>query len=287
MAEFPAMPFYTDAYLGDTMHLTTIEHGAYLLLLMAMWRSGGHLPDDDRMLARYARLTNGQWARMAPTIRAFFKAENGTLTQGRLTETYEAVRQRSHKASDSAASRWLKNNEKVNANASQMQSERTATKTKTKKEEEDAHAREASISIFDELRSVVGVTAASAYWSDEVCAEHVERWRALGLTDAQIIDAATASRSRNPDPPDGPKGLDRWMAQTAKGLEKPAKAATGAPAAPKAAPMAEAERLAMWAERLNSPAFVPPSAISVTTARALVAKGLVDPDNLKRRGIAA
>jgi uncharacterized protein YdaU (DUF1376 family) len=80
MAEFPAFPLWTDAYLGDTIHLTTIEHGAYLLLLMAMWRNDGKLPDDDRMLARYARMTQGQWGRVSVTIRAFFKAYNGTLT---------------------------------------------------------------------------------------------------------------------------------------------------------------------------------------------------------------
>lgn len=286
MAEFPAMPLYTDAYLGDTTHLTTIEHGAYLLLLMAMWRNGGHLPDDDRLLARYARVTGGQWARIAITIRPLFTAENGTLTQGRLTATYEAVRQRSNKASDSASSRWLKNNEKLDANASKAQCERNATKTKTKKEEEDAHAREASISIFDELRSAVGVTEPSAYWSDEVCAEHVGRWRDLGLTDAQIVAAAAASRSRNPAPPDGPKGLDRWMAKTAKGITPPAASTPAAPANP-ASKMTEDDRLAMWAARLNGADYVPPSAISVSTAQALVARKLVSPEILKSRGIAA
>ena len=43
MAEFPALPLWTDAYLGDTTHLTTIEHGAYLLLLMTAWRTADAL----------------------------------------------------------------------------------------------------------------------------------------------------------------------------------------------------------------------------------------------------
>lgn len=32
MAEFPALPLWTDAYIGDTAHLTNEEHGVYLRL---------------------------------------------------------------------------------------------------------------------------------------------------------------------------------------------------------------------------------------------------------------
>ena len=39
MADFPALPFFTDAYLGDTQHLTLEEHGAYQKLLYIAWRS--------------------------------------------------------------------------------------------------------------------------------------------------------------------------------------------------------------------------------------------------------
>jgi uncharacterized protein YdaU (DUF1376 family) len=113
LAEFPALPLWTDAYLGDTTHLTTIEHGAYLLLLMAMWRNKGSLPDDDRMLARYARMTSTQWSRLAPTIMPFFRRENGVITQGRLTDELNRVRQVSHRQSDNVKARWLKTNKSL------------------------------------------------------------------------------------------------------------------------------------------------------------------------------
>lgn len=132
MARFPAMPLWTDAYLGDTTHLTTIEHGAYLLLLITAWRSKkGLLPDDDSLLARYTFLTPAQWKRMRPTLAPFFTIENGTWEQCRLTDELEAVRQHSRKASNSAKARWLKNKETSHAVAMPEECERNAPLTLT------------------------------------------------------------------------------------------------------------------------------------------------------------
>lgn len=127
MAEFPALPLWTDAYLGDTTHLTTIEHGAYLLLLMAAWRSKDCcLPDDDRLLARYAHLTAGQWMRMRPTLIQFFAVQDGVLRQSRLTAEREVVRQRSMAASNSARAKWRKYKDTPQAVAERTLSERYA-----------------------------------------------------------------------------------------------------------------------------------------------------------------
>ncbi len=127
MAEHPYMPFYWDAYLADTTHLTTLEHGAYFLLLGAMWRAGGTLPLDDKLLIRIAKLDPRQWHRIKPTIMRFMHPiAGGIFTQDKLAYSFEAVRMKRGKASDSARVRWLKKNGLPDALALRTQSERNA-----------------------------------------------------------------------------------------------------------------------------------------------------------------
>lgn len=113
MAELPKLPLWTDAYLGDTGHLTTIEHGAYLLLLITAWRSkDGLLPDDDKMLARYTRLTLDKWRKMRPIIEPFFSVEKGVWKQGRLLDERDAAiafsKRQSENGSSGGAGKHLK-----------------------------------------------------------------------------------------------------------------------------------------------------------------------------------
>jgi uncharacterized protein YdaU (DUF1376 family) len=65
------MPLYVGDYLRDTRRLTTLEHGAYMLLIMEYWTNGG-LPDDDRRLARIAGLSADEWSQIRPTIADLF-----------------------------------------------------------------------------------------------------------------------------------------------------------------------------------------------------------------------
>lgn len=87
------MPLYVADYLAATSHLTGLESGAYLHLLMAAWTRGGVLPDDDAVLARLARLTPQEWRRVRPAVADFWTVWRGDWTQGRLTEELEHARE--------------------------------------------------------------------------------------------------------------------------------------------------------------------------------------------------
>lgn len=70
----PFMPLYVADYLADTGHLSTLEHGAYLLLLMHYWRVG-KLPTEDRQLAHVTRTSLRQWQSLRPQIEGFFEPD--------------------------------------------------------------------------------------------------------------------------------------------------------------------------------------------------------------------
>ena len=78
------MPMYWGDYFGDTMHLTTEEHGAYLLLLGIYWRRAKGLPDDDKWLASVTKMTTKKWKMVRPNIIEFFDISDGLLIHKRV-----------------------------------------------------------------------------------------------------------------------------------------------------------------------------------------------------------
>ncbi|MEO0699613.1 MAG: DUF1376 domain-containing protein, partial [Pseudomonadota bacterium] len=108
MSSKPAsMPLFGDAYLADTTHLTTEEHGAYFLLLLAAWRQDTcDLPADDKKLARIAGLTPRRWKAMKPTIMEFWQVENGRMYQPRQRKEHAFVCKKSEQNRQAASKRW-------------------------------------------------------------------------------------------------------------------------------------------------------------------------------------
>ena len=66
------MPLFVGDYLSDTMHLTTEQHGAYLLLIMAYWKIQKPLPANDNQLASIAKLTPDAWSMHKALLEEFF-----------------------------------------------------------------------------------------------------------------------------------------------------------------------------------------------------------------------
>ena len=144
MAQFPAMPLWTDAYLADTTDLSAEEHGVYLLLLMAAWRSPDcRLPNDDIRLARMARVGVKKWQKMRPVMERFFTVGDDGLTQKRLLAERSRVETSRSQASQAGKASALKR-KKTNSTD-------VATEPPTKVQE--------SISISIKKDSVTNVTA--------------------------------------------------------------------------------------------------------------------------------
>src|SRR5262249_39204695 len=72
MAKFPMLPLYTDAFIADTLHLDPAEVGAYMLMLMAAWRTPDcSLPNDDAILRKITRMDARVWNKSKHTLLAF------------------------------------------------------------------------------------------------------------------------------------------------------------------------------------------------------------------------
>lgn len=71
----PWMPLYIGDYLRDTAHLSTIQHGAYLLLIMEYWTKGGfgnNCKNFEKNLQKISGLSSYLWQRNRTAIQSMF-----------------------------------------------------------------------------------------------------------------------------------------------------------------------------------------------------------------------
>jgi len=171
MTSLPYMQLYTSDYLADTAHLTTEEHGAYLLLLMNYWQRAKPLDNSNGRLAHVARLSAERWAAVEPVLAEFFKIEGTTWIQARIERDLDKIRTKSSKLSANGsigASKRQANAKQMlafeEANAKQMPIYEEEEEDKEEDEDEDNK----KISSFDNFWSVyprkTAKGAATASW---------------------------------------------------------------------------------------------------------------------------
>ena len=167
--------------------------------------------------------------------------------------------------------------------------------SKPVKEEEDAQAREADFDrFFEELVSALGLDPAAlpGWWQGWPARLHVRRWLDdLGLSENRVIEVATESRADHPNPPDGPKALDRFMERTAQRDAQTAIATANSQKAKRRRKredpprISDDEKAAFYAKLVNADGFLPVSSINNSIRDLMLVRGLVTPERLKMRGV--
>ena len=164
--------------------------------------------------------------------------------------------------------------------------------SKPVKEEEGAQARDGlDEEVFRSLLLALGFDPdrpLPSWWQGWPPREHVRRWRDdLGLTTVEILNAAGVSRLEHPEPPDGPKALDRIMQRVAqrKAVEASRKRCKPRASSPGPSHRQITDVPAFYADLVNSDRYLPVSAITNSTRDAMLARGLVTAERLRERGI--
>jgi hypothetical protein len=168
--------------------------------------------------------------------------------------------------------------------------------SKPVKEEEDAQAREADFDrFFAELLIALGLKANAtlpAWWQGWPARTNVRRWiDDLGLSHKRIIEVATETRADHPNPPDGPKALDRFMERAAQRDAQTAIANAKSQKAKRRRKredpprLSDDEKAAFYAKMVNADGFLPVSAINNSIRDLMLARGLVTHERLRLRGV--
>ncbi|AUX76387.1 YdaU family protein [Sinorhizobium fredii] len=216
MSERPFMQLYVSDFIGDTLHLSTEQIGAYMLLLMAMWNAGGRLPNDDAKLARVVRMSVKKWKSIEADLLGFFDVEGGEITHNRLTKEIQKSERKSQSRADAGAkggsAKALKDKEARLANASVLpqHSPDTITRDNTSslrsdvcpEPEKSAPASPTAIELPAVNGEMVSISEADvAEWSDAFPAVNVR----------QQLAAMRSWLNANPKNRKTPKGMKRFV----------------------------------------------------------------------------
>jgi len=110
MPSTPYMKLYIGDYLGDTQHLSALEHGVYILLIMAYWQNGGPLENDPKVLRRITRTTPREFQKASKNVLKMFQVKDSMLVHKRVDSELAKKEQVSMAARNAINSRWYGRN---------------------------------------------------------------------------------------------------------------------------------------------------------------------------------
>lgn len=105
-------PFYVDDYLAETCRFNTHQQGAYILLLLEYWRTGGPLKMEEEELSEIAGIDRRSYNKLMPSILKKFDEVDGTLVHRGMEEELNKYQKLQEKRREggrlSAEKRWGK-----------------------------------------------------------------------------------------------------------------------------------------------------------------------------------
>jgi uncharacterized protein YdaU (DUF1376 family) len=112
MSKLPYLCFWVDDWQGATHHLTFEQRGAYLDILLLMWKAPrGRIPNDPEWISHKLGVTAKTFdSLIAPLIAEFCQTTGNWITQHRLLQELERAAKRSQAQSVRSKARW--NNKK-------------------------------------------------------------------------------------------------------------------------------------------------------------------------------
>lgn len=112
VAQFPCLPLWTDAWVADTHHLSPAARGAYLDLLVLMWRTPHcRVPNDNGWLQQHLHMSKDEVRDvLRPVIEEFCSCDGNYVTQKRLQKEFVKTYEYKKRMSDLGKRRKNKQN---------------------------------------------------------------------------------------------------------------------------------------------------------------------------------
>lgn len=226
MSSFPSLPLFVREFLTDTTHLSLIEAGAYLHLLMHSWnRAKCSVPDDDKKLAAWCKLSPDEWVEIRPELEPFFSIKNGQWTQKRLLKEFNYVRdtinKRKQAGKKGGQAKALKTNKNSPSNATDLLKQKASkglapTPTPTPKVKEEGNPSK---------KKSTEAKLPKDWKPNEACRKYaLERGLDIDRTTADFAEYWQNGRGRNEKRPGWDRTWQTWCRNAAdrgQGTSKP------------------------------------------------------------------